>query len=162
MLFLQVLLEVARNRNAIPIPTVKINCGLRLPPERHCLLSANYKLKASEIPKRLTKSKNRSSGVTNLKRQQNSKAIKAGAMPRPVIKVGNGKTMKTPNKPLNKSTDKIVTITEPIISSISKQMDRTEPIVSMDAGITESEMTDEPIFKDMHPEYDTIEFDPSD
>lgn len=81
-------------------------------------------------------------------------------MPRPVIKVGNGKTMKIPNKPMSKTTEKFVSISEPIISSISKQMERTEPNVGME--LTDSEMTDEPIFKDMHPEYDTIEFDPSD
>lgn len=55
--FLQVLLELARNRNATPLPVIKTHCGLRLPPERHCLLSANYKLRASEVqPKKLTKS----------------------------------------------------------------------------------------------------------
>lgn len=48
---------MARNRNATPLPIIKTHCGLRLPPERHCLLSANYKLRASEIqPKKLTKS----------------------------------------------------------------------------------------------------------
>ncbi|XP_034946920.1 transcription initiation factor TFIID subunit 9 [Chelonus insularis] len=42
-----VLLEVARAKNNIPLPFVKPNNGLRLPPDRYCLNSANYRLKPS-------------------------------------------------------------------------------------------------------------------
>lgn len=40
-----VLLDVARAKNNIPLPFVKPNNGLRLPPDRYCLNSTNYKLK---------------------------------------------------------------------------------------------------------------------
>lgn len=38
-------LECARNKNSNPLPMVKPHCGLRLPPDRHCLSSPNYVLK---------------------------------------------------------------------------------------------------------------------
>lgn len=40
-----VLLDVARAKNNIPLPFVKPSNGLRLPPDRYCLNSTNYKLK---------------------------------------------------------------------------------------------------------------------
>lgn len=50
-----VLFEVARAKNSSPLPLVKINCGLRLPPDRYCLSACNYKLRAASQPKKLTK-----------------------------------------------------------------------------------------------------------
>lgn len=85
---------MARSRNSTPLPLIKTHCGLRLPPERHCLLSANYKLRASEIqPKKLTKSaleksKNKSTGSTILKRQSaNSGKSQNVSIPKPMFKV---------------------------------------------------------------------------
>lgn len=43
-----VLLEVARAKNNIPLPFVKPNNGLRLPPDRFCLNAANHRLKDAE------------------------------------------------------------------------------------------------------------------
>lgn len=40
-----VLLDVARMKNNVPLPFVKPNNGLRLPPDRYCLNVTNYKLK---------------------------------------------------------------------------------------------------------------------
>ncbi|XP_017790150.1 PREDICTED: transcription initiation factor TFIID subunit 9 isoform X2 [Habropoda laboriosa] len=40
-----VLLDVARTKNNIPLPFVKPSNGLRLPPDRYCLNATNYKLK---------------------------------------------------------------------------------------------------------------------
>ncbi|XP_050477355.1 transcription initiation factor TFIID subunit 9-like [Bombus huntii] len=42
-----VLLDVARTKNNVPLPFVKSNSGLRLPPDRFCLNATNYKLKNS-------------------------------------------------------------------------------------------------------------------
>lgn len=88
------LLELARTRNATPLPLIKTHCGLRLPPERHCLLSANYKLRAAERqPKKLTKSaleknaKNKSTGSTILKRQANTTKSQTVSIPKPMFKV---------------------------------------------------------------------------
>lgn len=52
----QVLLELARGRNIAPLPLIKSHCGLRLPPDRYCLIATNYKLKAAVPPKKLMKS----------------------------------------------------------------------------------------------------------
>lgn len=40
-----VLLDVARAKNNIPLPFVKPSNGLRLPPDRYCLNATNYRLK---------------------------------------------------------------------------------------------------------------------
>lgn len=55
----EVLLEVAKLKNSQALPTIKPHSGIRLPPDRHCLLAANYKLRAatSQAPtKKLVKS----------------------------------------------------------------------------------------------------------
>ncbi|KAM3957522.1 TBP-associated factor 9 [Aphomia sociella] len=41
----EVLLEIARVKNVNPLPLIKPHCGLRLPPDRYCLSSVNYRLK---------------------------------------------------------------------------------------------------------------------
>ena len=41
-----VLIEVAKARNSIPLPFIKPSNGLRLPPDRYCLNGTNYKLKS--------------------------------------------------------------------------------------------------------------------
>lgn len=51
-----VLLEIARNRNNTPLPLIKTHCGLRLPPDRYCLSACNYKLRAAQQAKKMTKS----------------------------------------------------------------------------------------------------------
>jgi len=43
-----VLLELARIRNANPLPLIKSHCGLRLPPDRFCLTQCNYRLKPNK------------------------------------------------------------------------------------------------------------------
>lgn len=44
----EILLECARNKNNSPLPLVKPHCGLRLPPDRHCLNSCNYALRGTQ------------------------------------------------------------------------------------------------------------------
>ncbi|XP_022908387.1 transcription initiation factor TFIID subunit 9 [Onthophagus taurus] len=44
----EVLLECSRNKNHSPLPLIKPHCGLRLPPDRHCLSSTNYILKGNQ------------------------------------------------------------------------------------------------------------------
>lgn len=51
-----VLFEVAKAKNSTPLPLVKINCGLRLPPDRYCLSACNYKLRAASQAKKMVKS----------------------------------------------------------------------------------------------------------
>ncbi|XP_069701809.1 transcription initiation factor TFIID subunit 9 [Periplaneta americana] len=45
-----ILLEVARTKNNSPLPFIKPHCGLRLPPDRYCLSSCNYKLRSNKKP----------------------------------------------------------------------------------------------------------------
>lgn len=88
---------MARSKNVAPLPVIKTHCGLRLPPERHCLLSANYKLRSAEVqPKKLGKSaldrsapKNKSIGSTILKRQSQANPSKTQTVtiPKPTFKV---------------------------------------------------------------------------
>lgn len=42
-----VLLELAQAKNNTQLPLVKPGAGLRLPPDRHCLTSTNYRLTAN-------------------------------------------------------------------------------------------------------------------
>jgi len=51
-----VLAKVADVRNSMPLPPIKPHCGLRLPPDRYCLTGVNYKLRATNQPKKMTKS----------------------------------------------------------------------------------------------------------
>ncbi|KAF0303150.1 Transcription initiation factor TFIID subunit 9 [Amphibalanus amphitrite] len=46
------LADIARTRNSTPLPLIKPQCGLRLPPDRYCLLATNYKLKPSHPVKK--------------------------------------------------------------------------------------------------------------
>lgn len=79
-----VLLELARGRNIAPLPLIKSHCGLRLPPDRYCLVAANYKLKAAAQPKKMIKSaldKQLIDSKPTIKTQ-----IKTTATPMPTIK----------------------------------------------------------------------------
>ena len=46
---LQFLLDIARTKNALPLPLIQERSGLRLPPERYCLTSNNYKVKSKKV-----------------------------------------------------------------------------------------------------------------
>ncbi|KAL7631359.1 UNVERIFIED_CONTAM: hypothetical protein RMT77_018338 [Armadillidium vulgare] len=42
------LLELSRTRNANPLPAIKTQCGVRLPPDRYCLSACNMQIKSSK------------------------------------------------------------------------------------------------------------------
>ncbi len=48
----EVLLDVARAKNAAPLPVPRATCGLRLPPDRHCLTATNYRIRFKSRPPR--------------------------------------------------------------------------------------------------------------
>ncbi|KAF6206522.1 hypothetical protein GE061_017756 [Apolygus lucorum] len=50
------LLEVARTKNSVPLPLVKPHCGIRLPPDRYCFAACNYKLKTNQKAEKLHQS----------------------------------------------------------------------------------------------------------
>lgn len=105
----EVLMEGARLKNCQPLPLIKPHSGLRLPPDRHCLLAANYKLRAatSAAPtKKLTKSA--IEGRSTIKTQFISANV-ATTIKKPTVL---GQTIKTQS---------IVTIPKPVFK-VQKQM----------------------------------------
>ncbi|XP_031552788.1 transcription initiation factor TFIID subunit 9B-like [Actinia tenebrosa] len=44
------LIEIARQKNRIPLPQFQPKSGLRLPPDRYCLTGKNYKVRAQKKP----------------------------------------------------------------------------------------------------------------
>ncbi|XP_012259851.2 transcription initiation factor TFIID subunit 9 [Athalia rosae] len=105
-----VLLDVAKAKNNIPLPFVKPNNGLRLPPDRYCLNSTNYKLK-NATKKIVTKALHTivgnsfSGGQTRLKMEPNKTGLsivkrpgtlatvartQAISIPKPVFKFSTG------------------------------------------------------------------------
>lgn len=105
----EVLMEGAKIKNIQPLPLIKPHSGLRLPPDRHCLLAANYKLRAatSAAPtKKLTKSA--IEGRSTIKTQFISANV-ATTIKKPTVL---GQTIKTQS---------IVTIPKPVFK-VQKQM----------------------------------------
>jgi len=44
----EVLMELAKTKNSQPLPLLKSTSGLRLPPDRFCLIQANYRLEFNQ------------------------------------------------------------------------------------------------------------------
>lgn len=130
----EVLFEVAKQKNSQPLPTIKPHSGLRLPPDRHCLLAANYKLRAatSQAPtKKLVKSALEGSTI------KTKLVTSGGGNPSPTI-------IKKPNlgQTLNKAST--VSIPKPTfkvakpISNINKPLptvSTVETIIKMDTDM---------------------------
>ncbi|KAK4005226.1 transcription initiation factor TFIID subunit 9 [Daphnia magna] len=111
----EILMEVARSKNSIPLPSVKPHCGIRLPPDCHCLAACNYKLKT--IKKTLPKSSMALSGSTPGSRmgmlgagravhRPSSPAVRVTTInagtpstPRPLVKINTGSTSTPANVP---------------------------------------------------------------
>lgn len=105
---MQILMEVARSKNSTPLPSVKPHCGIRLPPDCHCLAACNYKLKT--IKKTLPKSSGSSAAIPRMTgmlggaravHRPNSPAVRVTTInaqsgtpttPRPVVKINTGST----------------------------------------------------------------------
>lgn len=107
-----VLLDVARAKNNIPLPFIKPNNGLRLPPDRYCLNATNYKLKNAtkkvvQKPAHLV-GNNQSSGQSRLKVEGSKTGVsivkrpgtlttvartQSISIPKPVLKFSTGTTL---------------------------------------------------------------------
>ncbi|KAI1291787.1 Transcription initiation factor TFIID subunit 9 [Halotydeus destructor] len=46
----ELLLDMAKNKNSIPLPPIKSHAGPRLPPDRYSLIACNYKMKPATNP----------------------------------------------------------------------------------------------------------------
>lgn len=99
----EVLLECARNKNNSPLPMIKPPCGLRLPPDRHCLSSPNYILKGvQKKPVKATFTANKPT-VNIIKRTSNFGINKQTVtIPKPVTKVTSNPNL-TPQKTVLKT-----------------------------------------------------------
>lgn len=101
----EVLLEVAKQKNIQPLPMIKPHSGVRLPPDRHCLLAANYKLRAatSQAPtKKLVKSA--LGDISTIK----TKLSSGGSSPSTITK------KPTLGQSVNKGQSSIVSIPKPV------------------------------------------------
>eukprot|EP00794_Sanderia_malayensis_P010715 gene10715-11862_t len=69
------LLEVARNKNAQPLPLIQDKSGLRLPPDRYCLTGNNYRLKTGNLSQRKIASQRLTNTVSTSKLLTNQSSI---------------------------------------------------------------------------------------
>lgn len=106
-----VLFEVARTKNSTPLPLVKINCGLRLPPDRYCLSACNYKLRALSQNKKMTKTALEQRSTLKSSFKSTPVSLQAQSqIKKPNISVPKTQTVTIP-KPVFKFTSQTKTIT---------------------------------------------------
>ncbi|XP_012276880.1 transcription initiation factor TFIID subunit 9 [Orussus abietinus] len=142
-----VLLDVARAKNNIPLPFVKPNNGLRLPPDRYCLNSTNYRLKYTSkkihryenkplhavVGNNLTsnqsriKVENSKSGLSIVKRPGTLATVartQTISIPKPVFKFSTGSTGTTTVK-TQVAKPKIQMSTSQSVPSVKMEMDES-------------------------------------
>jgi len=119
-----VLAKLAEVKNSLPLPPIKHQCGLRLPPDRYCLSACNYKLRASSGSKKMTKTA--IEGRSTIKTQ-----IKQSA--------GNNTTSKRQLITANQS--QVVTIPKPVIKfTTAKQNSGDRIIIANDSSNVKMEL----------------------
>ncbi|XP_042908196.1 transcription initiation factor TFIID subunit 9 [Parasteatoda tepidariorum] len=110
-----VILEVAKQRNSMPLPQIKSTAGLRLPPDRHSLTSCNYRLKSASKKRVHTVSRLSISNVTSNLGNKNSALINVNKAPS-VLSKGNTNLSPAITKP-------VVSISKPVPTPIIKFSD---------------------------------------
>lgn len=117
------LLELARGRNIAPLPLIKPHCGLRLPPDRYCLVAANYKLRAAAQNKKMTKSaiENRSTIKTQIKSTPTS------TIKRPIVNASKSQTVTIP-KPVFKFSTTAKTVPAKMRTEIKMEIDDMDDV----------------------------------
>jgi len=135
------LLDLARTRNANPLPAIKAQCGIRLPPDRYCLSACNYRLKT-------TKKKIPAMGANtriNLNPSSSSGGMKISATPmKPTFttvttKTGNTQTVTLVQKPaasaaIGGPTQKIVSVNRPVFKVTPGPPGGITPKIQLSAG----------------------------
>lgn len=106
-----VLLDVARTKNNIPLPFVKPNNGLRLPPDRYCLNATNYRLKnvtkkIMQKPAHSVVCNNPSAGQPRVKVEGNKTGLSIVKRPGTLATVARTQTITIPKPVLKFSTGK--------------------------------------------------------
>lgn len=139
-----VLLEVARAKNNIPLPFVKPNNGLRLPPDRYCLNGTNYRLKNAtkkvvQKPAHSLVGNNQSGGQSRPKVEGNKTGVSIVKRPGTLATVARTQSISIPKPVLKFSTATTSTtavktqVTKPKIQISSAQ---TLPTVKMETDET--------------------------
>ncbi|CAH1399211.1 unnamed protein product [Nezara viridula] len=119
------LLEVARTKNNIPLPLVKPHCGIRLPPDRYCFSSCNYKLKSNSSTKKAAETKPQpkfgvsTSNLSNAVNIKVSKPVSSSSTPSSTPTVG---IKRPPNITAVARTQPSVTPGKPIIKLTTSPM----------------------------------------
>ncbi|CAL4142616.1 unnamed protein product, partial [Meganyctiphanes norvegica] len=135
------LLDLSRTRNANPLPAIKAQCGIRLPPDRYCLSACNYRLKT-------TKKKIPAMGANtriNLNPGSSSGGMKISATPmKPTFstvttKTGNTQTVTLVQKPaasaaIGGPTQKIVSVNRPVFKVTPGPPGGITPKIQLSAG----------------------------
>ncbi|KAK9738542.1 Transcription initiation factor IID, 31kD subunit [Popillia japonica] len=126
------LIVCARNKNNSPLPLIKPHCGIRLPPDRHCLNSCNYTLKSNQKkPNKINFSLTSASPAMKVAAKQNINYIKRTntigmnkqtvTIPKPVTKISTSITSVQPQKTVLKPKIQItqnVAVTSASVSSL--------------------------------------------
>ncbi|KMQ89809.1 transcription initiation factor tfiid subunit 9-like protein [Lasius niger] len=104
-----VLLDVARAKNNIPLPFVKPNNGLRLPPDRYCLNATNYRLKnatkkVAQKPTHSMVGNNQSGGQSRPKVDGNKTGVSIVKRPGTLATVARTQSISIPKPVLKFST----------------------------------------------------------
>lgn len=139
-----VLLEVARAKNNIPLPFVKPNNGLRLPPDRYCLNGTNYRLKNAtkkivQKPAHSLVGNNQSGGQSRPKVEGNKTGVSIVKRPGTLATVARTQSISIPKPVLKFSTATTSTatvktqVTKPKIQISSAQ---TLPTTKMETDET--------------------------
>uniref|UniRef100_A0A6M2DKL1 Putative transcription initiation factor iid n=1 Tax=Xenopsylla cheopis TaxID=163159 RepID=A0A6M2DKL1_XENCH len=111
----EALIEMARSKNSTPLPLVKPHCGLRLPPDRYCLSSCNFKLRPNTTnqkkiktePRNISKGALKNSNVihSSIKRQAGQTTLptvvktQTISAPKPVFKFSGNQNQQVKSKP---------------------------------------------------------------
>lgn len=111
----ETILECARQKNSTPLPLIKPHCGLRLPPDRHCLAACNYTLKSSAQKKQRnnftisggapTLKLSTKPGLSYMKRTNPLVTKPAANVPKPITKITTANLQ--PQKTIFKPTIKV-------------------------------------------------------
>ncbi|CAG9788497.1 unnamed protein product [Diatraea saccharalis] len=118
----EVLLEIARVKNVNPLPLIKPHCGLRLPPDRYCLSSCNYRIKAT------------AKKVVTKPSVPAPMPIKTVTTAKPSPSQQNVVVKRTPGAIVNVSSSKPNVIPKPVLKFTSSSKVVAKPAVRVTAG----------------------------
>lgn len=128
-----VLLEVARAKNNVPLPFVKPSNGLRLPPDRYCLNGTNYRLKNAakkvvQKPAHSLVGNNQSGGQSRPKVEGNKTGVSIVKRPGTLATVARTQSISIPKPALKFSTA--------TSSSATVKTQVTKPKIQISSGQT--------------------------